>query len=406
MDTYQYKVRDKGGKVVQGTIEADSTTLVVNKLRQMGYVPLAIEKKAGGGVNRELKLPFGKGTKVKIKDVSLFSRQFATMINSGLSLLRALAILAEQTDSKPLAAVLTQVRQDVEAGASLSHALSKHPKAFNRLYVAMVKAGEVGGVLDMVLLQLATTIEKQVELKRKIKSALTYPVAVLCLVLCIVTAMLVFVVPTFKNIYAQLGGTLPLPTRLLIMVSTIAKTWFLPIILLEAGAIYGLKRWIQTDKGRAFWDQLKLRIPIFGKLVHKTALARFSRTLASLLRAGVPILESLEITMDTCGNTVVSNAIKDVQEAVKTGESMGRRLGQHAIFPPMVVQMVAIGEETGAVDTMLDKIADFFEQEIEAMVAALTSLLEPLLIVVLGGAVGSMVISLYMPMFNVIKLIK
>lgn len=406
MDTYQYKVRDKGGKLVQGTIEAESTTLVVNKLRQMGYVPLAIEKKGGSGASKELKLPFKKGGKVKQKDISIFCRQFATMINSGLSLLRSLAILAEQTDSKALAEILSQVRQDVEAGASLSQALAKHPKAFNRLFVAMVRAGEVGGVLDMVLMQLATTLEKQVELKRKIKSALTYPVAVLCLVLCIVTAMLVFVVPTFKNIYKQLGGTLPLPTRLLIDVSSIAKTWFIPIILLEVAAIYGFKRWISTEKGRGIWDQVKLKVPIFGKLVHKTAIARFSRTLASLLRAGVPILESLEITMDTCGNTVVSNAIRDVQEAVKTGESMGRRLGQHDIFPPMVVQMVAIGEETGAVDTMLDKIADFYEQEIEALVASLTSLLEPLLIVVLGGAVGSMVISLYMPMFNVIKLIK
>ncbi len=408
MDTYQYKVRDKGGKLVQGTLEAESTTLVVNKLRQMGYVPLAIEKRAAAGVNKELKLPFrkGGGGKVKIKDVSIFCRQFATMINSGLSLLRSLAILAEQTDSKPLAVVLHQIGQDVEAGASLSHAMAKHPKAFNRLFVAMVKAGEAGGVLDSVLMQLASTIEKQVELRRKIKSALTYPVAVLCLVLCIVTAMLVFVVPTFKNIYKQLGGTLPLPTRLLIDISTIAKTWFIPIILLEVAAVYALKRWIQTEKGRGFWDRLKLRLPILGKLVHKTAMARFSRTLASLLRAGVPILESLEITMDTCGNVVVADAIKDVQEAVKTGESMGHRLAQHSIFAPMLVQMVAVGEETGAVDTMLDKIADFYEQEIEAMVAALTSLLEPLLIVVLGGAVGSMVISLYMPMFNIIKLIK
>jgi type IV pilus assembly protein PilC len=404
-DTYTYKVRDKGGKVLQGELEAESVTLVANRLRQMGYVPLAIDKAAGAGLKRELKIP-GFGSKVKLKDVAIFSRQFATMINSGLTLIRALAILSEQTENKVLAKVLVEVRQDVERGASLSQALAKHPKAFNRLYVSMVKAGETGGVLDSVLLQLATTIEKQVELKRKIKSAMTYPVAVLCLVLLIVMAMLVFVVPTFKNLYKQLGGTLPLPTRLLIGVSSVAKT-FLPIIVLAIGVlVWGLRRYVATEKGRAFCDALKLRVPIFGKLVHKTAVTRFARTLASLLRAGVPILESIEITMGTVGNHVFAVALKDVQEAVKQGESMAKRLAEHSIFPPMVVQMIAVGEETGAVDTMLDKIADFYDQEIEALVNTLTSLLEPLLIVVLGGAVGSMVISLYMPLFNIIKLIK
>jgi type IV pilus assembly protein PilC len=404
-DTYTYKVRDKGGKVLQGELEAESVTLVANRLRQMGYVPLAIDKAAGAGLKKELKIP-GFGSKVKLKDIAIFSRQFATMINSGLTLIRALAILAEQTENKVLAKVLVDVRQDVERGASLSQALAKHPKAFNRLYVAMVKAGETGGVLDSVLLQLASTIEKQVELKRKIKSAMTYPVAVLCLVLLIVMAMLVFVVPTFKNLYKQLGGTLPLPTRLLIGVSTVAKT-FLPIIVLAIGVlVWGLRRYAATEKGRAFLDTVKLRVPIFGKLVHKTAVTRFARTLAALLRAGVPILESIEITMGTVGNHVFAVALKDVQEAVKQGESMAKRLAEHSIFPPMVVQMIAVGEETGAVDTMLDKISDFFDQEIEALVNTLTSLLEPLLIVVLGGAVGSMVISLYMPLFNIIKLIK
>ena len=405
-DTYTYKVKDKGGKVLQGELEADSVTLVANRLRQMGYVPLAIDKStANAGLKKELKIP-GFGSKVKMKDISIFSRQFATMINSGLTLIRALAILAEQTDNKALAKILVEVRQDVERGASLSQALARHPKAFNRLYVAMVKAGETGGVLDSVLLQLATTIEKQVELKRKVKSAMTYPVAVLCLVMIILTAMLVFVVPTFKNLYKQLGGTLPLPTKLLLEVSTLAKTLFPFIIVGQVLLVWGLKRYIATEKGRAVVDQLKLRVPIFGKLVHKTALTRFARTLASLLRAGVPILESLEITTGTVGNHVFAVAIKDVQEAVKQGESIAKQMGEHSIFPPMVVQMVAVGEETGAVDTMLDKIADFYDQEIEALVASLTSLLEPLLIVFLGGTVGGMVISLYMPMFNIIKLIK
>ena len=403
-ETYTYKVRDKSGKMLQGSIEADSTTLVANKLRQMGYVPLAIDKKATGGVNKELSL---FKPKVKLKDIAVFSRQFATMINSGLSLLRALNILEEQTQSKALKTILHEVRVDVEKGASLSQALARHPKAFNRLYIAMVRAGETGGVLDSVLLQLSDTIEKQVELKRKIKAAMTYPVAVLSLVLLIVTVMLLFVVPTFKNIYADLGGTLPMPTRILLGISNILKSWFPIIFVGEVAFVVLFKRWIQTDHGRAIWDAFKLKMPVFGGLVHKTALTRFARTLSSLLRAGVPILESLEITSETVGNTVVSNCVKEMQDGVKQGEPIAKRMAEHTnVFPPMVTQMLAVGEETGAVDTMLDKVAEFYEQEVEATVDALTSLLEPLLIMVLGGAVGGMVVALYMPMFNVIKLIQ
>ncbi|MDP9387823.1 MAG: type II secretion system F family protein, partial [Actinomycetota bacterium] len=398
-DTYTYKVRDKAGKVQRGELEADSTMLVANKLRQMGYVPIAIDKKAASVGKKELHI---FKPKVKLKDLAVFSRQFAVMINSGLSLLRALYILQEQTENKVLAGVLTEVRQDVEKGSSLSQALARHPKTFNKLYVAMVRAGETGGVLDSVLVQLADTIEKQVELRQKIKSAMTYPVAVLCLVLLIVTAMLLFIVPTFKGLYADLGGTLPLPTRVLLAISAILKKWFLLVIAAEMGFVWAFKRWITTEKGRAAWDAFKLKVPVFGKLVHKTALVRFSRTLASLMRAGVPILESLDITSDTVGNVVMRRAVTDTQAAVKTGESMATPLSKHAIFPPMVVQMIAVGEETGAVDEMLDKIGEFYEQEVEATVDALTSLLEPLLIVVMGGAVGGMVVALYMPMFNII----
>jgi type IV pilus assembly protein PilC len=405
-DTYVYKVRDKQGKLVEGTLEADSTTLVANKLRQMGYVPLAIDKKAGGGLSKDLSIPGFGGRKVKLKDLAVFNRQFATMINSGLSLLRSLNILAEQTDSKALAAIINEVRQDVEKGASLSQAMGRHPKAFSRLYIAMVRAGETGGALDQTLLQLADTLEKQVELKHKIKSAMTYPVAVLALVLCIVAAMLLFIVPMFKGLYADLGGTLPLPTRLLLLVSSVMVTAFPIVIIGMVIGVFAFKRWIETDKGRDIFDAFKLKVPVFGKLVHKTALTRFARTLASLLRSGVPILESLEITSDTVGNTVASKAVKDVQDGVKQGEPLAKRMADHAIFPPMVTQMIAVGEETGAVDVMLDKMGEFYEQEVEATVAALTSLLEPALIVVLGGAVGGMVVSLYMPMFNIIKLIK
>jgi len=402
--TYSYKVRDRQGKLLEGSLEADSSQLVVNRLRQMGYTPIAIDQKDDAGLQKELKLPFGG--KPKIKDIAVVSRQFATMINSGLSLLRSLYILAEQTENAALAKVIDEVRADVEKGASLSQALGRHPKVFNRLYVAMVRAGETGGVLDSVLLQLAAVIEKQVELRRKIKSAMTYPTVVFCLCLLIVAAMLLFIVPTFKSIYAQLGGTLPLLTRVLISISTVFKKFFPIFFVLGGIGIWGFKRWVQTDQGRQVWDRVKLKMPVFGKLVHKTALTRFASTLAVLMRSGVPILEALEITSETVNNTVLEEAVKDVQAGVKVGESMAKPLATHDVFPPMVVQMIAVGEETGAVDTMLDKIGEFYSQEVEATVNALTSLLEPLLIVFLGACVGGMVIALYMPMFNIIKLIK
>ncbi|MGH9306939.1 MAG: type II secretion system F family protein [Acidimicrobiales bacterium] len=404
-DTYTYKVRDSTGKVVQGALDAESQGLVVNKLRQMGYVPLAVDKQSGPGLKTEIKIP-GISDRVKQKEVAVFCRQFATMVNSGLTLLRSLSILAEQTENAGLARVLNQVRQEVESGSSLSMAMGRHPKIFNRLFVAMVRSGETSGALDQVLLELASTIEKAVELRRKIVSAMTYPVAVLCLVLVILTAMLVFVVPQFKSIFASLGGKLPTPTLILIDVSNVLVK-FAPFVLVAVvvGAVT-FRWWINTPPGRAVWDRFKLRVPLLGNLVRKTALARFSRTLASLLSSGVPILESLEITKASVGNTVVANAISDMQVGVRGGESLAKRLPNHPVYPPMVYQMLAVGEETGAIDTMLNKVAEFFEQEIEAVVAALTSLLEPLLIVVLGGTVGAMVISLYLPMFNVIKLIK
>lgn len=404
METYAYRVKDNEGRMIEGSIEAESTALVANKLRQMGYVPIAIDKKASAGVKSEIRL--FKKKKVKIKELAVFSRQFATMIDSGLTLLRSLQILAAQTESPILREIIDQVRQDVEAGSSLSQAFSHHPKVFTKLYVAMVRSGETGGMLDEVLLELATTIEKQVELRQKVKSAMTYPAVVLALVCLILTAMLVFIIPLFKGFYKSLNGKLPLMTTLLITVSNVFVKFFPLVILAVVGATYGFKRWIATENGRSRWDTIKLRVPVFGKLVHKTALARFSRTFAVLLRAGVPILEALEITKDTSGNTVVARALDDVQAGVKIGEPITKPLEHHEVFPPMVVQMMAVGEESGALDNMLEKIADFYDQEVEATVNALTSLLEPLLIVVLGGAVGTMVIALYLPMFNVIKLIK
>jgi type IV pilus assembly protein PilC len=403
--TYQYKVRDRQGRLVEGTLDADNTNLVANKLRQMGYVPVAIDRKDSSALKKELHVP-GLGNRIRLKDIAVFSRQFATMVNAGLTLLRSLYILAEQTENPVLGKIVNDVRQDVETGSSLSQALARHPKAFNRLYIAMVRAGETGGVLDATLNQLATTIEKQVGLRQKVKSAMTYPVAVFGLVVVIVTAMLLFIVPMFKDLYADLGGTLPVPTRMLLGVSHIATT-FAPLILLAlVGGGFLVRRWLRTAEGRAAWDAFKLRVPVFGTLVRKTAITRFARTLSVLLRSGVPILESLEITSDTVNNAVLARAIHDVQRAVKTGESIAKPLGDHPVFPPMVTQMMAVGEETGALDTMLDKVGEFYEQEVEATVESLTSLLEPALIVFMGLSVGAMVVALYLPMFNVINLIK
>jgi type IV pilus assembly protein PilC len=402
--TYAYKVRDRAGKIVQGTVEAESETAVVGRLRQMGLAPLLIEEHKASLGKKELHFPWSG--RVKPKDIAVMSRQFATMINSGLSLLRALNILAEQTDSAGLREALSIVRSDVEKGQSLSQALAKHPKVFSRLYVAMIKAGETGGVLDKTLLRMAETMEKEVALRHKIKSAMTYPVVVFGLVIIIVSAMLLFVVPMFKNLYGQLGGTLPLPTRVLILLSDfIKKAWFiwLPGTI---GAVVGFRKWIQTEKGRAKWDAIKLKMPVFGVLVHKTALSRYSRTLAALFRSGVPILQGLDIVKETVNNAVMADAVTEVQLSVKEGASIAKPLEEHAIFPPMVVQMMLVGEETGALDTMLEKIADFYDQEVDATVEALTSLIEPLLIAVMGVAVGGMVVALYMPMFNIINLIK
>jgi type IV pilus assembly protein PilC len=399
-DTYAYKVRDRGGNLISGTLVADNEGLVLQRLREQGLTPLEVGKQ-GRSLNIEL-----TKKKVKLKELSVFSRQFATMVNSGLPILRALAILADQTSNPELAKTLAACRVDIEQGASLSAAMQKHPKVFNDLYVSMVKSGETGGSLDSVLLRLADMIENEVKLRGKIKSAMTYPIAVVALVSLILTAMLLFVVPQFKSIYSQLGGSLPLPTRMLLLISDIfKKLWYVVIIGIFV-ARFLFRRWKATPAGRESVDAFKLRVPVFGSLFHKTALARFAGTLSMLLRSGVPILQALDIVSDTVNNKVISKAVGDVQSSVREGESMAKPLARHKVFPPMVVQMIAVGEETGQVDVMLEKVATFYSQEVEASVDALTSLIEPLLIAVIGGAVGMAVIALYMPMFNIIKLIK
>jgi type IV pilus assembly protein PilC len=400
--TFAYKVRDRSGALVEGNLEADDERLVIAKLREMGYVPVSVSARNKSKLGTDLK---GRGPKVSIKDVAIFSRQLATMINSGLTILRALAILADQAPSKGLVQVVATMRQDIERGFSLSQAVGKHPKVFPAVYLSMVRAGESGGSLDEVLLRLATTLEKQLELRGKIKSALSYPIAVGCLVVLIVGGMLMFVVPMFKGMYASLGGTLPLPTRVLVGASAMmTKVWW-DIILVGVGGVFGFRKWAATTGGRMAIDRAKLRAPVFGQLVHKSAIARFTRTFASLMRSGVPIMEALDIVAGTSGNAVITAGVDGAKARVRVGEPVSAALAADAVFPSMVTQMMAVGEETGALDEMLEKISDFYDREVSATVDSLTALLEPLLMVFMGASVGSMVIALYMPMFNIIKLV-
>jgi type IV pilus assembly protein PilC len=401
--SFEYSVRDRRGKLVGGKLEAPSEAALVQKLVGMGYAPVSI-RETNAGMNREVSLP-GRN-RVKLKDLAIMSRQFATMINSGLSLIRALSILAEQTQNKTLGKTLAEVRSAVEAGQSLSSSFAKHPKVFPPIVVNMVRAGEVGGFLDRVMLQIAANFEAEVKLRGKIKSAMTYPVVVFVMALLAVFGMLLFIVPIFATMFSDLGGTLPAPTQVLVTLSGALR---LLAPLLAVGSVVGFVVWSRvrhTEKVRRVVDPLKLRMPVFGPLFQKVAISRFSRNLGTMLSSGVPILQSLEIVGDTAGNVVLRDAAVAVQDSVRRGESLAGPLAQHKVFPPMVVQMLSVGEDTGAIDTMLAKVADFYDTEVEATTEALTSLIEPLMIAVLGTVIGGMIVALYMPIFNVFDLIK
>ena len=403
--TYAYAVRDRAGKMINGHLEADSPALVATKLKAMGYAPINITE-TNAGMKREINIP-GFGNKVKLKDLAIMSRQFATMVNSGLPLLRALRILAEQTESKELSRVLHEVRADVEGGTALSVAMAKFsPKVFPPLMINMARAGEVGGFLDTVLLQVAENYEAEVKLRGKVKSAMTYPVIVFIMAILMCTAMLLFIVPVFAKMFSSLGGKLPAPTRLLMDASNILKSYFPIFFLMLVVFIVVWKRIKHDDRVRNIVDPLKLKMPVFGNLAKKIALSRFARNLGTLMKSGVPILQSLEIVAGTTGNVVLSRAIADVQESVRSGESLTAPLANHDVFPAMVVQMMAVGEDVGALDEMLEKISQFYDQEVEATTEALTALIEPLMIAFLGGVVGSMVIALYMPMFKIYNLVQ
>ena len=400
--TFAYTARDGNGKKVSGRIDAASEGAVLSKLRVMGIAPVTVtEADAGTGLNREINLPGIFSPRVGGKDLAIMSRQMATMIVSGLSLIKTLTILAEQTENKKLAATLVEVRGDVEAGGALSESFAKHPIIFPRLMIYLVKAGEAGGFLDRALDSVAKNLESDVKLRGTIKSALTYPIAVLIMAVLGVFAMLIFIVPVFEGLFASFGGELPLPTQFLVTLSK-NMIWIVPtvIVLVVAFTIWwGRNK--HTERVRKFVDPLKLKAPVFGVLSSKIAIARFSRNFAIMIGAGVPILQSLSIVGETSGNWVVENALRKVQESVRTGKSIAAPLAEEPVFPSMVVQMIAVGEDSGSLQTMLDKVADFYEEEVQATAESLTALIEPLMIGVIGVVIGGMIVALYLPVFSI-----
>ncbi len=401
--TYSYRVRDRSGKILTGAIEAESLTAVASKLRSMGYIVLDIsEKKEGISLGG-----FSLFKRVKSKDLTVFTRQFATMINAGVSITKALGILAEQTANATLSTVISQLQKDVEGGLSLSEALAKHPKVFPPIFVNMTRAGEAGGVLDDALLKIAEHFEKDQELKSRIKSALSYPIAVVSVATILVFVMITFIVPMFVRMFETMGGELPLPTKMLLALSGFIRGVGGVFIFAGIVGIYlGYKAANSRPNSKYVIDKIKLRLPVMGSLVQKMSLAKFTRTFATLIASGVPILQAMDIVADTAGNEVVTRSVKEARSSIKEGETISKPLAKSSVFPPMVVQMIAIGEETGALDAMLTKIADFYDAEVTATVDALTSILEPLLMLFLGVSVGGVVIALYMPMFSIITMIK
>lgn len=400
---YDYKVRDAEGRFKEGRVKADTQSAVAEKLLAMGYIPLEV-KEAGTGLQRELS--FGR-KRVKMKDLAVFARQLATMIDAGLTLLRALSILADQLENPSLREVLHKVKADVEGGHSLSSAFANDEHdTFPPLMISMTKAGEAGGFLDVAMREIADTFEAEVKLRGKIKAAMTYPVVVFVMAIVMCLGMLLFIVPVFDKMFQDLGGQLPAPTQFLVSLSAALRFIGPGLVVAVIAFVWWWRRHKNDEKVRNFVDPLKLKMPVFGGLAQKIALARFSRNLSVLLSSGVPILGSLEIVGATTGSVVVTRALDDVRQSVATGSTMSGPLAKHDIFPPMVVQMIASGEEAGAVDNMLKRIAAFYDEEVEATTEALTSLIEPLMIAVLGALVGGMIVALYLPIFNVANLIQ
>ncbi len=398
---FVWKGRTPGGEVRSGEIEADNRDDALTHLRRKRIIATQVRPKAKG-----IKLPFslGKG-RIKGKDLAIFTRQFSTMIDSGLPLVQCLDILSKQTEATALREVITAVMHDVEAGTTLAEALAKRPEAFDSLFVNMIDAGEAGGILDKILSRLANYIEKAETLKRKVKSAMTYPAVVLCVAGGAMVFMLLVIIPVFAEVFADFGGSLPLPTLIVVKLSDFVKqTWWMGGLAI-AGFIFALKRYRKTEKGARRIDAMLLRSPVLGDLVRKASIARFTRTLGTMISSGVPILAGLDITARTSGNKIVEDAIQLTKASIREGETIAQPLRESKVFPPMVVQMISVGEVSGALDKMLEKIADFYDEEVNTAVDTLTSIIEPVMIVVMGTMVGGMVVAMYLPMFKLINVV-
>jgi type IV pilus assembly protein PilC len=404
MATYAFKALDLAGSPTKGEIEASDKQTVSAQLRSKGLIVVDIEEQAAANAGDLL----ARFKRVKADDLVIASRQLATMVQSGMSLLRALYVIEEQTESDKLREVWIEVRKDVEAGVSLSEALKRHPDVFNELYVAMVQAGETGGILDRTLVRVATQLEKDAALRRQIKAAMIYPSLIGGFALIVLVALVAFLVPVFEKIFDDFGGELPAITKFTVWLShMITGRWYV-MIAIVAGIVWLFRYWKKSDTGKVQWDRIKLKFPMkIGGIVQKVALARFSRTFSGLIAAGVPMLEAIDITGRTSGNKVIEMAMDDVRDSVKRGGSLTAPMAAvPEAFPVMVTQMIGVGEETGALETMMTKVADFYEEQVEAAVKALTSILEPVMIVIVGSIVGFIVIAMYLPMFKVYDSIK
>jgi type IV pilus assembly protein PilC len=397
VSTFVFRAVDVAGVQSRGEVEADSKQVVADQLKGRGLIVLDIATKGG---SREVELPFVN--RIKLSDLAILTRQLSTMVSSGMTILRALYVLEGQTENKRLAATVALVRKDVEAGLPLSDALERHPKVFSPLFVSMVRAGETGGVLDSALLRVADQLEKEESLRRQVKSAMVYPGVIMTFAFLVLLVLVAFLVPVFEGVFTQFGGELPAITKVTVALSDLVTgRWYL-LLAGTAASVVAFLRWKRSTSGRAQWERLLLRLPFkIGTIVQKIALARWSRTFSALMSAGVPLLQAIDITGRTAGNVVVEEAMQAVTESVKGGGTISAPLKESPVFPSMVGHMVGVGEETGAVDTMLTKIADFYEDQVNAAVKALTSILEPVMIVVVGIIVGFIVISMYLPMFKV-----
>jgi type IV pilus assembly protein PilC len=398
--TYQWRGRTVGGENLSGELAAKSRTELLAALRKKKIIVTSVRQKPKE-VN--LKLPFGNG--ISTKDLAVFTRQFATMINAGLPLVQCLDILSRQLDKQLFRDTTKKVMNDIEAGSTLTESLNKHPKVWDELYVNMVNAGETGGILDTILLRLAEYIEKIEALKRKIKGAMMYPAVVLFVAIGATLFMLMFIIPTFAKMFADFGAELPLPTRIVLMMSNAIRAWWWAGLGGVIAAVIGFQRYYQTDKGRHMIDAALLRIPVLGDVLRKGSVSRFTRTLGTLVSSGVPILDGLEITAKTAGNVIVKDAVMMARASIREGDTISNPLRQSGVFPPMVVQMITVGEETGALDEMLTKIADFYDSEVDTAVDALTSIIEPVMIVIMGAIVGAMVVAMYLPIFRMVNVI-